>query len=206
MSAAIREIASPAPARFSAVETLRDGRVVEIRAFRPGDRAGLMMAVGLRSSDRSLRSRFFTVRRQFSDKEIDALMNVDFVRQVALVAVVSESRGLTIVGAGRYIVEGAGSAEVALAVIDDYQGLGIGRALVRHLITIARYAGLEALTAHVLSENAAMLRVFRTCGLPLDVQPDRDVLHLTLALGTRARGTQAPDQAVSAQPDRGWPP
>jgi len=188
----------PAPARFSKVETLSDGRAVEIRAFRPGDRAGLMVAVGRRSSDRSLRSRFFTVRRQFSDKEIDAFMNVDFVHQVALVAVVSERSGLTIVGAGRYIVEGPASAELALAVIDDFQGLGIGRALVRHLITIARYAGLEALTAHVLSENAAMLRVFKTCGLPLAVEHDRDVLHLRLALGTQAR-----DPVPPAQPRKG---
>jgi len=174
----------PAPARFSTTETLRDGRTVVIRAFRPGDRAGLMVAVGRRSSDRSLRSRFFTIRRQFSDKEIDAFMNVDFVRQVVLVAVIEEAGGPTIIGAGRTIVDGAGSAELALAVIDDYQGQGIGRALVRHLITIARYAGLKTLTAHVLSENAAMLRVFKTCGLPLDVQHDRDVLHLTLALGS----------------------
>jgi GNAT superfamily N-acetyltransferase len=187
MSSSIDTIERPAPARFSTTEPLRDGRTALIRAFRAGDRAGLMVAVGRRSSDRSLRSRFFTIRRQFSDKEIDAFMNVDFVRQVVLVAVVEEASGPTIIGAGRYIVEGAGSAEIALAVIDDYQGQGIGRALVRHLITIARYAGLEALTAHVLSENAAMLRVFRTCGLPLEVQHDRDVLHLTLALGTAGR-------------------
>jgi GNAT superfamily N-acetyltransferase len=188
MSLVVAEtIARPAPARFSTTETLRDGRTVLIRAFRPGDRAGLMIAVGRRSSDRSLRSRFFTIRRQFSDKEIDAFMNVDFVRQVALVALIDEASGPTIIGAGRYIVDAAGSAEIALAVIDDYQGQGIGRALVRHLIAIARYAGLGALTAHVLSENAAMLRVFRTCGLPLDVQHDRDVMHLTLALGSGAR-------------------
>ncbi|MBV8840164.1 MAG: GNAT family N-acetyltransferase, partial [Alphaproteobacteria bacterium] len=159
---------------------------------------GLMVAVGRRSSDRSLRSRFFTVRRQFSDKEIDASMNVDFVHQVALVAVASERNGLTIVGAGRYIVDGAASAEIALAVIDDYQGLGVGRALVRHLITIARYAGLETLNAHVLSENTAMLHVFKTCGLPFALEHDRDVLHLTLALGA-----QACDPLPLVQPRKG---
>lgn len=198
MSATIAEVDRPAPARFSKVETLHDGRVVEIRAFRPGDRAGLMVAVGRRSSDRSLRSRFFTVRRQFSDKEIDAFMNVDFVHQVALVAVASERNGLTIVGAGRYIVDGPASAEIALAVIDDYQGLGIGRALVRHLITIARYARLEHLTAHVLAENTAMLHVFKTCGLPFALEHDRDVLHLTLALGTPAH-----DPLPLVQPRKG---
>lgn len=176
----------PAAASFCLIERLRNGRAVEIRAFRPGDRAGLMVAVGSRSSGQSLRSRFFTVRRHFSQREIDSFMNVDFVGHVALVAVVEEASGPAIIGAGRYIVGRAGSAELALAVIDEYQGLGIGTALVRSLIAIARAAGLETLVAHVLSENAAMLNIFKSCGLPLEMHGDREVMHLTLALKARA--------------------
>src|SRR5687767_1612306 len=76
-------------AKYSAIETLRDGRRVEIRALRPEDRDGLSEVVG-RSSAESLHRRFFAVRRSFTEKEIAFFLNVDFVHHVALVAVVKE--------------------------------------------------------------------------------------------------------------------
>jgi hypothetical protein len=76
-------------AKYSAFEALRDGRWVEIRALRPGDRAELIAAVG-RSSGQSLYRRFFAVRRSFTESEIDYFLNVDFVNHVALVAIVDE--------------------------------------------------------------------------------------------------------------------
>ena len=55
-----------------------------------------------------------------------------------------------------------GRAELAFALIDEYQGQGIGTALIS---TIARGAGLQELIAEVLPENAAMLDVFKKSGL-----------------------------------------
>ena len=65
-------------ANYSAVETLRDGRRLEIRAFRPGDQADLLSAVS-RTSPQSLYRRFFTVKRSFSEREREFFLNVDFV-------------------------------------------------------------------------------------------------------------------------------
>jgi GNAT superfamily N-acetyltransferase len=169
-------------ARYSAVETLRDGRRVEIRALRPQDRDGLLAAVG-RASAQSLYRRFFAVRRSFSDKEIDYFSNVDFVDHVALVAVAEEDGRPAIVAGARYVVSQPGEAEVAFAVVDAYQGQGLGGALMRHLAGIARDAGLAELTAEVLAENAAMLKVFAKCGLPLTTKRESDVVHVTLRLG-----------------------
>jgi len=53
-------------ANYSAFETLRDGRRVEIRALRPDDRADLIAAVD-RSSSQSLYRRFFAVKRRFTE-------------------------------------------------------------------------------------------------------------------------------------------
>ena len=53
---------------YSAIEALRDGRRVEIRALRPDDRADLIVAVG-RTSDRSLYRRFFGLKRSFTDQK-----------------------------------------------------------------------------------------------------------------------------------------
>jgi GNAT superfamily N-acetyltransferase len=67
-----------------------------------------------------------------------------------------------IVGGGRYIVAKPGAAEVAFAVVDDYQGQGIGSILMRHLVAIARRAGLAELVADVLPENRQMLTFSRS--------------------------------------------
>jgi RimJ/RimL family protein N-acetyltransferase len=169
------------PATYSAIETLRSGQRAEIRALKPGDQADLIAAVN-RSSRQSLYRRFFGAKRDFSEQEIAFFMNIDFVGHVALVAVVEESGRPTIVGGARYIVTQPGQAEVAFAVVDQYQGQGLGKALLRHLAEIARAAGLQELIAEVLPDNAPMLKVFQNSGLRASTRREAQVVHLTLAL------------------------
>jgi GNAT superfamily N-acetyltransferase len=168
-------------ANYSAVETLRDGRQVEIRAFRPGDRADLESAVA-RTSVQSLYRRFFTVKRSFSEREREFFLNVDFIDHVALMAWVDESARRVIAGGGRYVVVEPGKAEVAFVVVDQYQGQGIGAALMRHLAAIARSAGLQELIAEVLPENVSMLKVFEKSGLPMTTIDEHEVVQVTLRL------------------------
>jgi GNAT superfamily N-acetyltransferase len=168
-------------ANYSAVETLRDGRQVEIRAFRPGDRADLESAVA-RTSVQSLYRRFFTVKRSFSEREREFFLNVDFIGHVALMAWAEESARRVIAGGGRYVVVEPGKAEVAFVVVDQYQGLGIGAALMRHLAAIARSAGLQELIAEVLPENVPMLKVFEKSGLPMTTIDEHEVVQVTLRL------------------------
>ena len=166
---------------YSAVEPLRDGRRVEIRALKPDDREGLVAAVG-RASDQSLYRRFFGAKRDFSEREIAFFLNVDFVNHVALVAVLEEDGRPVIIAGGRYVVVQPGKAEVAFAVVDRYQGQGIGAALLRHLTAIARAAGLKELIAEVLPENTAMLKVFEKSGLHVSTTREPRVVHVALGL------------------------
>jgi len=101
-------------AAYSAVETLRDGRSVTIRALKPEDRSAMLSAVG-RVSAQSLYRRFFGPKRRFTEKETDFFVNVDFVKHVALVASLDESGRTTIIGGGRYIVTQPETAELAFA-------------------------------------------------------------------------------------------
>src|SRR5262249_24160032 len=119
-------------ARYSATETSRDGRRLEIGALRPKDRTDLSAAVE-RTSAQSLYRRFFGAKRGFSDKGVAFFVNVDFAKHVALVAVIEEGDHAAIVAGGRYIVQRPGTAEIALVVIDDYQKPCIGTARLRHL-------------------------------------------------------------------------
>jgi RimJ/RimL family protein N-acetyltransferase len=168
-------------ARYSAIENARDGRKIEIRALKPEDRDGLRAAVD-RTSSQSLYRRFFGAKRHFSEKEVAFFVNVDFVDHVALVAVVEEGGQAVIAAGGRYIMQQPGSAEVAFAVTDQYQGRGIGAALLRHLTAIARDAGLKEFTAEVLPENVPMLRVFEKSGLKMNAKRKPGVVHVTLQI------------------------
>jgi GNAT superfamily N-acetyltransferase len=166
---------------YSAIETLRDGRRVLIRALRPEDRAGLLAAVD-RTSDRSLYRRFFAFKRGFTDQEVDFYLKVDFVSHVAVVATLEEDGQPLIVGGARYIVGQPEQAEVAFAVDDAHQGRGIGAALMHHLALIARRAGLKELTAVVLPDNTAMLKVFAASGLGVRTRREPDATHVVLRL------------------------
>ena len=113
-----------------------------------------MLATVDRTSAQSLLRQFFGAKRHFSESEKAFFLNVDFVSHVALVAVAKEGSGSVIIGGGRYIVVRPGAAELAFAVVDEYQGQGIGAALMRHLTLLARDTGIKELIAEVLPEPA----------------------------------------------------
>jgi GNAT superfamily N-acetyltransferase len=166
-------------AKYSAVERLRDDREIEIRALRPTDEGDMLAAVD-RTSAQSLYRRFFGAKRHFSESEKSFFLNADFVSHVALVAVAKEGSLGVIVGGGRYIVVRPGTAELAFAVVDEYQGRGIGAALMRHLALLARNAGIKELIAEVLPENLPMLKVFQSSGLDLRTKHRAGVVDVTL--------------------------
>lgn len=173
-------------AEYFATERLRNGASLQIRALLPSDRAEMLAAIG-RFSKETLYRRFFAPKRSFSEREIEFFLNVDFSSHVALAALLSEGGRPVIVGGARYIVSQPGCAEVAFAVDDPHQKLGIATHLIAHLIRIARAAGLEEFVAEVLPENAPMLKVFERCGLAMATRRDKGVVHVTLDLSHGAR-------------------
>lgn len=166
---------------YAARELLRDGSHIEIRALRPGDEADMLAALE-RTSPQSLQRRFFVMKRHFSDNERAYFMDIDFKNHVAIVALAEESGRQVIVGGGRYIVFEPERAEMAFVVIDAWQGRGIGSILMRHLIRLAGDAGLRELTAEVLRENAAMLKVFGKFGFKPASSRDPHTIYLVLNL------------------------
>ena len=172
-------------AKYAATERLRNGASLQIRALLPSDRTEMLASIG-RASKETLYRRFFAPKRGFSEREIEFFLNVDFISHVALAAVLSEGGRQVIVGGARYIVSQLGCAEVAFAIDDPHQKLGIATHLISHLIEIARAAGLEEFVAEVLPENVPMLKVFEHCGLAMTTRRERGVVHVKLALSRGA--------------------
>ncbi len=70
-------------------------------------------------------------------------------------------------------------ADVALVVLDGWQGKRVGTALFRRLLGVARARGVTAFTADVLCTNARMLRIFEKSGLRVTTELAAGVYGVT---------------------------
>ncbi len=170
---------------YSAIETLRNGLEVTIRAIRPDDREALIAALK-ELDERTLYYRFFGAKDNFSEQELTEATDVDFVHTVALVTCIPDGSAEKIIGAGRYIAFGKAEppdrAEVAFMVEEDYHGLGIASRILKHLAGIAKQKGILKFQAEVLPGNKAMLAVFQRSGFPLEQESSEGLTHITLLL------------------------
>src|SRR5215470_15340233 len=111
---------------YEADEVLRDGSVVQIRAIRPDDKERLLEHfAGLGARSRYFR--FFGVKRALTSDDLVRFSEVDFERQVGLAATIQQNGQQRFIGVGQYIRTDLPShAEIAAAVLDAYQGIGLG--------------------------------------------------------------------------------
>jgi RimJ/RimL family protein N-acetyltransferase len=143
--------------------TLRDGAVVEVRPLRRSDRDRLDAAVRA-LSDRTRYLRFAAPKPRLTARELDFLVDVDHHCREALLAIDPVTRrGIAIV---RYVhVDGQpGTVEVAATVADDWQGRGLGGALLAMLAERARAEGHRVMRASVLAENVHSIAMLRRNG------------------------------------------
>ncbi|MGA7233738.1 MAG: GNAT family N-acetyltransferase [Xanthobacteraceae bacterium] len=174
-------------ANYHAIEKLRDGRNYIIRAQRRDD--NIIDALHRRAGLRSFYWRFLTRKHRLNKFEAAFYLNVDFIRQVALLA---DLHG-EIIGGARYYIWSPGQADIAFIVGDAYQDKGIASAMLRHLAFIARDAGISDLHAHTLPDNRRALRVLDKLGFACTAAHKRDMMHVTLHLDSTAHpdGSQA---------------
>jgi GNAT superfamily N-acetyltransferase len=145
------------------IATLRDGTRVEIRPISPEDRGDLAAGVSRMSPDSRYR-RFHARTGELSEAELDYLTDVDHHDHEALVALVPETREG--IGVARFVrlPEDHEVAEFAVAVADDWQGRGVGTALLRELTERARQEGVSRFSALILSDNRPMLDLVAELG------------------------------------------
>jgi acetyl coenzyme A synthetase (ADP forming)-like protein len=172
-----------APRHYATDELLRDGGSIHLQAIRPDDKQRLR-AFFERLSSRSIYFRFFQTKQRLTDEELHYFTELDFTRDVALIATLREGQEEHIVGVGRYFrINQDGQptthAEVAFTVADAHQGRGVGTLLLEHLAAIARMQGIDTFEAYVLGENNRMLQVFDTSGFTVQRALDTGVFHVS---------------------------
>jgi RimJ/RimL family protein N-acetyltransferase len=144
------------------VTVLRDGSTVAIRQVRSTDAA--LLADGFaRLSPRSRQQRFLGVKNHLTVAELTYLTNVDHHDHEALGALSRDGRGA---GVARFIrdTEDPDSAEIAITIVDEWQGRGLGTKLLEVLSDRARAEGIVRFTAAVAVDNTVSDRLVRSAG------------------------------------------
>ena len=157
----------------SRVIELTNGTSVHVRQIAPEDEPLLHEALAA-MSERTVYFRFFSPIKRMSDALAHRLAVVDYNDRFALVATTHRppAQGASapsgrerIAGVARYDrVPNADVAEVAVAVIDEFQRRGLGGALLAILAKVAREHGIKVFTLIVLPENRQMLGLLKKMG------------------------------------------
>jgi GNAT superfamily N-acetyltransferase len=164
----LRSYVGPDYPRWS--QTLSDGRQVLISPLRRQDAAAEYAFIKALSPE-SKRFRFLGQIAEPDADFIESLTDIDYVNDVALAAVVKEGAKEKIVGVSRYSKDPVGDrCESAVVVADDWQDHGLGTALMKHLILIARQRGLRTMESIDLAENLRMRDLAHDLGF--HVRPD----------------------------------
>jgi RimJ/RimL family protein N-acetyltransferase len=164
---------------------LGDGTAVALRPLGPGD--GKMLAAGFdRLSERSRYRRFLSPVPRLTSSMLDFLTSVDGADHRAWGALVDEPAGPVGAGVARWVRsrQDPKVADMAVTVIDDYQGRGLG-ALLQDVAVIDAFAfGIERFEGVVLAENVASRRMLARGGAKLHAEGG-GVLAFTLELRPR---------------------
>jgi ribosomal protein S18 acetylase RimI-like enzyme len=154
---------------------------VEIRPIEPTDKQALLAAFD-RLSERSRYRRFLAPQGRLSEAELRYFTEVDHHDHEALVAI--EPGTGDGIGVARYVRREGDptAAELAVAVIDDWQRRGIGSRLTSALADRARAEGVTTFTALMLAENEQMLSLLDELGRTRITSRERGTVEVSVDL------------------------
>jgi len=182
----------PYPKDWEREIAVRDGRRAFVRPVRPEDE-DLFVEFFRHVSDEDLRLRFFAPIREFSHSFLARLIQIDYARAIAFVAIDPSSGEM--MGAVRLHADANhDTGEYAILVRSDLKGIGLGWELMRLMIEWARVEGLREVQGQVLRENRTMLDMCRALGFGLRADPDDpDITIVTLPISSLTGAVGGPD-------------
>ena len=170
----------PYPTKYVVPYKLEDGTDVLLRPIRPEDE-GIEAEFINGLSEESSRLRFFSIVKNLPHGDLVRFCNIDYDREMAIVAEVKQGGRSREIGVGRLIAElDRKRGEFAVVIADQYQGKGLGRKLLDMLIDIAVDKHLESIYGVVLKDNRTMLSLCKEMGFTLT--PEEDLMRAELAL------------------------
>jgi acetyltransferase len=174
-------VISPYPKKYEALWKLRDGRSVLLRPIKPEDEP-LWLEMFQNFSEESIRYRFFQIIKDTPHEVRVRYCNIDYDREIAIVAELTEGGRRKILGVVRLIIEPNGKiGEIAFIIADPWQHLGLGTKMVDYMIEICKDRGLEAIYGIMLPDNHRAIRLMNKMGFNIE-HLDEGTVKATLDL------------------------
>jgi acetyltransferase len=159
------------------------GLNLTVRPIRPEDEAAHRAFVAANTAE-DLRLRFFGAVRSFDHTQLARMTQIDYDREMALIACRPDSTGATeTLGVVRAIADPDNeTAEFAVAARSDMKGHGLGSLLLSRIIDYSRSRGTRWLVGEALRENTPMIELARRAGFQVSATEDPGVVGFRMRL------------------------
>jgi GNAT superfamily N-acetyltransferase len=124
-------------------------------------------------------ARFFHEKTSFVKEEVEGVSQIDYIKDLTVLALVGEFGFGRVVGIGEYLIDPATNiAEIAFSISRDYQKKGLGKILLKKLASAAKQNDISGLIAFTSPQNRGMIKLFNQ--LPYKVKTFFETDMLTL--------------------------
>jgi len=166
----------PYPVEWVRTVALKDDRQVEIRPVRPEDARAEAEFVHNMSSQAKY-FRFMHAVNELTPEMLSRFTKIDYDREMAFVAMSYDGERETMVGVSQYVINpDKKSCEFAIALADDWQGLGLARKMMLILMEHMKVRDLDLIEGTVLRNNTSMDHLMDSLGFRKTASPeDQDI-------------------------------
>jgi acetyl coenzyme A synthetase (ADP forming)-like protein len=174
--------AGPDLSQYRREEILRDGYRVLLRPIEKSD-VPLWLAFISRLSTHTLYLRFHNIPKEMTEEDAIHYCTVDYNNSFAYVAEIGKGKDRKIIAITRYYrLPNKRSAEIAFAIEDAHQNIGLGTRLIEALVNVARENDISVFEADVLGENKQMMIAFKDYGFHVSSNLEDGVYHITFPI------------------------
>ncbi|SFM85940.1 acetyltransferase [Izhakiella capsodis] len=179
----------PYPHHLEEKVMLKNGLSCLFRPILPEDEPLLQRFISQVSKE-DLYYRYFSEINEFTHNDLANMTQIDYDREMAIVAVRESNNQQEIIGVTRAISDADNiDAEFSVLVRSDLKGLGMGRRLLEKMVTYTQVHGLKQLNGITMPNNQGMIALARKLGFSVDFQLDEGMVSLTLSLSDAVSGS-----------------
>ncbi|MGV3346913.1 GNAT family N-acetyltransferase [Enterobacteriaceae bacterium LUAb1] len=180
----------PWPHHLKESITLKNGEAGLLRPILPEDEPLLQQFIAQVTKE-DLYYRYFSEINEFTHDDLANMTQIDYDREMAIVAVRYQATGEEIIGVTRAISDADNiDAEFSVLVRSDLKGSGIGRRLLEKMIAYTREHGIHQLNGITMPHNRGMVTLARKMGFTVDMQLDEGIASLVLNLKEAIQGEE----------------
>jgi len=173
----------PYPHHLEEQVQLKDGQYCLFRPILPEDEPQLRAFIAQVTKE-DLYYRYFSEINEFTHEDLANMTQIDYDREMAIVAVRQHNGNDEIIGVTRAISDADNiDAEFSVLVRSDLKGLGMGRRLLEKMIRYTRDHGLQQLNGITMPHNTGMITLARKLNFRVNIQLDDGIVSLNLPLG-----------------------